>query len=312
MNVRRLSAIPSVLLAIFLIVSGVSAQSNEPACDGDYLESVRELGLTYIAALNAHDLTSWYNVLADDYTAYYAEEGYQPLDKDAALASDQALLTAFPNIDTEIHVSSVSSDCRLVTFRWTSSGTFVGNGNAVSVLGMTMVEVADGQILNEWVTYDVGDLMTQMGLMGTAEETTDAISQEAAQQFADRFDAIFDGPSLDVTDEIFADDFVAHLPLAPELDREGWKAYVASFYAAFSDLTQEVNEVIVAGNQVVLRVTYTGTHDGTLFGIPATGNAIVMNGVGIFTFNEDGLAVENWANLDVVGVLAQIGVFPPV
>ncbi|MBK8021256.1 MAG: hypothetical protein IPK19_07415 [Chloroflexi bacterium] len=43
-----------------------------------------------------------------------------------------------------------------------------------------MVDVADGQILNEWVTYDVGDLMTQMGLMGTAEETTDAISQSGA------------------------------------------------------------------------------------------------------------------------------------
>jgi predicted ester cyclase len=156
--------------------------------------------------------------------------------------------------------------------------------------------------------------MLSWSLVGAQNETTASevvMTEEDAERFAERFDAIFDGPSLEIADEIFADDFVAHLPLAPEVDLEGWKAYVGSFYAAFSDLTQEVNEVIVAGNQVVVRVTYTGTHDGPLFGIPATGNTVVMNGVGIFTFNADGLAVENWANLDVVGVLAQIGAFPP-
>jgi hypothetical protein len=36
-----------------------------------------------------------------------------------------------------------------------------------------------------------------------------------------------------------------------------------------------------------------------------------MDGIGIFSFDENGLATENWAVLDVVGLLAQIGAFPP-
>jgi predicted ester cyclase len=103
---------------------------------------------------------------------------------------------------------------------------------------------------------------------------------------------------------------VSNLPLAPELNLEAFKAYVASFYVGASDLKQTTNQVIIGKDRLILHVTYTGTHDGTLLGVPATGNAVSMNGIGIFRFNEDGLAVENWAVIDVGGVLAQIGGLP--
>jgi predicted ester cyclase len=145
----------------------------------------------------------------------------------------------------------------------------------------------------------------------TTEVAVDPFSEAAVTHFVEQFDAIFDGPNVAIADEIFAPDFVGHLPLARELDRDGWKAYVESFYAAFSDLTQDVNQVIIGHDRVVLHVTYTGTHDGPLFGIPATGNTVTMTGIGIFRFNEEGLVVENWAELDVVGVLTQLEAFPP-
>ncbi len=145
----------------------------------------------------------------------------------------------------------------------------------------------------------------------TSRNVGSSLTEEMAMTFAERFDAIFDGGNIAIADEIFAPNFVAHLPLAPELDREGWKNYAASFYEAFPDLTQAVNQVIVSDDRVVLHVTYTGTHEGTLFGIPATGNPVIMDGIGIFSFDENGLATENWAVLDVVGLLAQIGAFPP-
>jgi predicted ester cyclase len=137
------------------------------------------------------------------------------------------------------------------------------------------------------------------------------ISQEDAEAFAARFQSIFDGPNLEVIDELFAEDYVGHLPLAPELDREGLKAYIASFYDALPDLRQETSQVIVGEDRVVLRVAYLGTHEGALFGVAPTGAAVVMTGTGIFSFDETGLVTENWAEIDVVGLLAQIGAFPP-
>ncbi len=154
-------------------------------------------------------------------------------------------------------------------------------------------------------------------LLGAQEATVQydtpgaPISEEAAAAFIERFDAMFNEPNIDIADEIFAEDFVSHLPLAPELDRAGFKAYVDNFRAGASDTTQRTNRYFVADDRLILHVTYTGTHDGTLFGVPATGNPIEMNGIGIFRFNDDGLAVENWAVIDLASVYAQIGAFPP-
>jgi predicted ester cyclase len=137
------------------------------------------------------------------------------------------------------------------------------------------------------------------------------MSQEDAEAFAARFESIFDGPNLDIVDELFAEDFVGHLPLAPDLDREGWKAYVASFYEGTPDLRQTTTDVIVGEDRLVLQVYYTGTQTGPLLGVAPTGLEVIMTGTGVFTFNEEGLVIENRADLDVVGVLAQIGAFPP-
>jgi predicted ester cyclase len=155
------------------------------------------------------------------------------------------------------------------------------------------------------------EVTIQTGYVASPADMQTGLSEEDAMAFAEQFNAIFDGPQLEIADEIMAEEFVGHLPLAPELDRQGWKDYVASFYVGISDLKEEVNEVIVGEDRVVLYVSYTGTHDGPLFGIPATGNAVTFDGIGIFRFDEDGRAVENWAVVDVVGLMAQIGAFPP-
>lgn len=137
------------------------------------------------------------------------------------------------------------------------------------------------------------------------------MSVEEAEAFTARFDEVFNIPDLDVLDEIFSQDYVGHLPFAPEIDLQGLKDYIDSFRVGVPDMVQETHQVIIGENELVVRVTYTGTHTGPLFGVPATGNPIVMEGIGILRFDENGLVVENWAVLDMGGVLAQIGAFPP-
>lgn len=137
------------------------------------------------------------------------------------------------------------------------------------------------------------------------------MSVEDAEQFTARFDEVFNIPDLEVLDEIFSQDYVGHLPFAPEIDLQGLKDYIDSFRVGVPDMIQETHQVIIGEHELVVRVTYTGNHTGPLFGVPATGNPIVMEGIGILRFDENGLVVENWAVLDMGGVLAQIGVFPP-
>jgi predicted ester cyclase len=321
---QRLFVVVVLLLASLLLIfvlpqTLVSAQDSEYPVPADHRELLERIVTEGLVPANFDLVTAW---VADD---YINDTPLGPLDRAGLIGFIQALHASLSNFEMEREIVMVEGD--MGATRLVIRGVFDGepfatplgllapNGAAVEVVVHTIHRFNEaGLMAEEWAMFDVFGFLSQLGAFPAP---SDAVMQpgvmtvEAAQQFAERFDAVFDGPSLEIADEIFAEDFVAHLPLAPELDRAGWKAYVGSFYAAMSDLTQEVNEVIVSGNQVIVRVTYTGTHDGPLFGIPATGNTVVMNAVGIFTFNDEGLAVENWANLDVVGVLAQIGAFPP-
>ena len=50
---------------------------------------------------------------------------------------------------------------------------------------------------------------------------------------------------------------------------EEFKQYVSKIRAAFPDFHNHIEELIGEGDRIVARLTYTGTHQGELFGSPA-------------------------------------------
>jgi predicted ester cyclase len=71
-----------------------------------------------------------------------------------------------------------------------------------------------------------------------------------------------------------------------------------------------VEDVVAEGDHVAGRFSLRGTHDGTLFGIPATGKAVGVGVMVIARFDEAGKWVEDWANWDQLGMMQQLGVIP--
>src|SRR3970282_2938390 len=62
-------------------------------------------------------------------------------------------------------------------------------------------------------------------------------------------------------------------------------------------------------SKVIYRWTGSGTHQGTLFGIPATGKKMSVDGITIDRFSESKL-VESWNVFDQLGMMQQLGVIP--
>jgi steroid delta-isomerase-like uncharacterized protein len=129
------------------------------------------------------------------------------------------------------------------------------------------------------------------------------------QHFVERLSALFNDPDLSIANQIFAPGFKSHVPLAPEVDTEGWKAYVQNFLTGFPDLHMDVHDTVATEDRVIVRVTYRGTHTGDFLGVPASGKTMSMPAIGYFEI-EDGLARENWGMFDVYGLMMQIGAIP--
>src|SRR6516162_1675015 len=68
-----------------------------------------------------------------------------------------------------------------------------------------------------------------------------------------------------------------------------------------------MDDLVVAGDRVVGRFTYRGTHAGAFYGVPPTGNAIEMRSIDIWR-TEGGEFVEHWDELNLLDLFQQIGV----
>jgi steroid delta-isomerase-like uncharacterized protein len=90
---------------------------------------------------------------------------------------------------------------------------------------------------------------------------------------------------------------------------EGYIQYFTGLRAAFPDLHVELAHLVTDDDNVAFAYTITGTHQGPLEGIPATGKKIKVRGMQIGRF-ENGKLVERWGCSDQLGILKQLGVIP--
>jgi steroid delta-isomerase-like uncharacterized protein len=87
--------------------------------------------------------------------------------------------------------------------------------------------------------------------------------------------------------------------------REGFREYMRSVRRAFPDFHNHIEDLIAEGDQVVARLTYTGTHHGEVFGIHRTGRQVSYAGVAIFRIAE-GRITRGWVLGDVNGLVRQL------
>jgi steroid delta-isomerase-like uncharacterized protein len=113
----------------------------------------------------------------------------------------------------------------------------------------------------------------------------------------------------DAVDGFVAVDYINHNPFVED-GREANRAFWSSFFTAFPDIKATMDDLVVAGDRVVGRFTYRGTHAGPFYGMPATGNSIEMRSIDIWR-TENGEFVEHWDELNLLDLFQQIGMIPP-
>lgn len=129
----------------------------------------------------------------------------------------------------------------------------------------------------------------------------------AAQQ---RWGEAVNSGNLEEIKKLVTPHVVDHDP-APDQGQgaEGFIRFFTAFRKAFPDLKVAVDHMVADETSVALAYTITGTHDGELMGIPATGRKVKARGVQIGRF-ENGLLAERWGSSDQLGILQQIGAAP--
>lgn len=144
-----------------------------------------------------------------------------------------------------------------------------------------------------------------------AQSNSEDENLEANKEIVNNFVAALNSHDLDNLDELLSADYQEHNPFAPEFPPgpETFKAIAGGILAAFPDVEVTIDYMVAEGELVVTRHTVVATHEGDFNGVPATGNEVTWTELHMFRI-EDGQIAEHWAELNVIGILQQIGAFP--
>lgn len=122
---------------------------------------------------------------------------------------------------------------------------------------------------------------------------------------------VFNQGRLTVLDEIISDDFVNRSPMPGMADRgvEAVRQLATAVRTAFPDLKYTLDAEIAEGDKVSHMATARGTNSGDFMGIAPTGKSATWTEMHIMRV-VNGKCVEHWAEVDMLGILQQLGLAP--
>jgi predicted ester cyclase len=140
--------------------------------------------------------------------------------------------------------------------------------------------------------------------------TTETDNEATARRI---FTEIWQNHNYDVVDDLVAEDYVLHDPsMSEEIEwpggREGYRL-MAEMGASIVDGPLEIEQLISAGDHVVIRWKQTGAHVGEMGSLEPTNEEVTVTGIEIDRF-ENGKLAETWQEVNLLTMLMQIGVVP--
>jgi predicted ester cyclase len=126
------------------------------------------------------------------------------------------------------------------------------------------------------------------------------------------FDEVWNQGRSETIDEMVMPDAVLHglggaggTATGPE----GFRPFHTMFRSAFPDIRITIDDTIVEGDQVCVRLTFTGTHLGDGIGLPPTGRRFTSTAI-VWVRWRAGRMVEAWNEFDADGMLRQLTAAP--
>ncbi len=133
--------------------------------------------------------------------------------------------------------------------------------------------------------------------------------EENKALFRRMIEEVWNKGNLDAADALFTADHSS--PNAPALPPgpEGTKIIARAFRAAFPDLRITIEDLVASGDRVCGRLREQGTQLGEFSGTPPTGKPVDFQEIAIIRV-ADGKIAESWYQVDMLGLLQQLGVIP--
>jgi len=118
------------------------------------------------------------------------------------------------------------------------------------------------------------------------------------------FERVYNQRDYDCVMTLFSDDYYEHTENGARSNRDACDI-IKNATTIFPDLSVQIDNIIAETDRVAVRLTFSATHKGEFFGVPASGKKIVFEAMEFFKIAE-GKIVESWGNWPIYDILEQM------
>ncbi|MFN2188893.1 MAG: ester cyclase [Candidatus Promineifilaceae bacterium] len=136
-------------------------------------------------------------------------------------------------------------------------------------------------------------------------------AEEHRALFSRWFEELWNKKNYQITQELVHPEFTAHGAGGQDIKQgpDGVADMVRTWHQAFPDGHMSMDDIITEGEFSTIRMTFTGTHLGDFYGNSASGHKVSVTSIGIDKV-ENGKITEGWGELNMLGLMQQIGAIP--
>jgi predicted ester cyclase len=159
-----------------------------------------------------------------------------------------------------------------------------------------------------------GSVRERTGMASATASTAladDSVEAANKQLFHYWFSEVWNKGNYDVAYDVIDESFSVHGAGGQPVRQgpEGVVSLVKTWRNAFPDGQMTIDDLIAEDDLVIARLTWRGTHQGDFYGIAPTGKEVTVTSIGLDRI-VGGKIVEGWGELDMLGMMQQMGAMP--
>ena len=118
------------------------------------------------------------------------------------------------------------------------------------------------------------------------------------------FERVYNQKDFEHVMDIYADDYHEHTETGAHDNQDAYNI-IKGAVSIFPDLHVEINEILSKDGMVAVRLTFTATHKGEFFGIPASDKTIAFEAMEFFKI-VNGRITESWGSWPIYDMLEML------
>ena len=152
-----------------------------------------------------------------------------------------------------------------------------------------------------WLISIFTVLIVSAGTAGLARAGEDA-NFKVVTSFVNE---VINAHDVAAVDRLFAADYREYTPMGVNQGSEAFKKFARAIFTAFPDVQVSYTPIVSSGDLITVYGHVTATHQGPLFGIPATGKKVAWTELHVFRVR-GGKIAEHWVVANLFGLMQQI------